>query len=70
MRKGVLVGGGALAGALLGVIACVAVDSWLSPPGTFLGISDELGLSHEVAPVLAGLVLAVVGGFLGRLGGR
>ena len=57
---------GAVAGFLAGMIGCAALDWRLSPAGTLFGARDELGLSHEIAPILMGAVCAVIGGGLGR----
>jgi hypothetical protein len=56
---------GVIAGFPLGVAGFAALDSWLSPLGTVFGARDEMGVGHEVVPIVAGILASVVGGLLG-----
>jgi hypothetical protein len=67
MAKLVAPRSGVIVGFLLDVIAGVALDSWLSPPGTVFGMRDEMGIGHEFVPVLTGIVVAIPVGLLSRL---
>lgn len=55
---------GVVVGFLVGVVGCVALDSWFSPPGTVFGARDELGISHEILPLIVGIIAAIGGGIV------